>query len=194
MGITPMTTQSDGATPPSQSLDLRTVIDAIPALVVSALPDGSVEFVNQGWREYTGRSLEGLTGSGWQAVIHPADLRKFVDEWNAARAAGKPFENEARVRRADGQYHCFLIRKVPLRDRTDQIVRWYGNAYDIDDRKQAEEALRKSEEQWRDVFENNPTMYFMVDEAGSVLAVNPFGAEQLGYKGDELVGQPVVDV
>jgi len=83
---------------------------------------------------------------------------------------------------------------VPLRDRTDQIVRWYGNAYDIDDRKQAEEALRKSEEQWRDVFENNPTMYFMVDEAGSVLAVNPFGAEQLGYRVDELVGQPVLNI
>ena len=57
--------------------------------------------------------------------------------------------------------------------------------------KKAEEALRLSEEQWRDVFENNPIMYFMVDAAGKVMAVNPFGAEQLGYRVDELVGQPV---
>ena len=65
---------------------------------------------------------------------------------------------------------------------------------DIEDLKQAEEALRRSEEQWRDVFENNPTMYFMVDAAGKVMAVNPFGAEQLGYKVDELVGLPVLSV
>src|ERR1700681_156843 len=61
-------------------------------------------------------------------------------------------------------------------------------------RKDTEEALRTSEQQWRDVFENNPTMYFMVDAAGLVMAVNPFGAEQLGYKSDELVGQAVLCV
>jgi PAS domain S-box-containing protein len=62
------------------------------------------------------------------------------------------------------------------------------------EREQAEEALRSSEQQWRDVFENNPTMYFMVDANGTVMAVNPFGAEQLGYTVDELVGQPVLSV
>jgi PAS domain S-box-containing protein len=99
-----------------QPLDLRSVIDTIPALVVCALPDGSVEFANQSWREYTGSSLEQLTGWGWLNVIHPHDLPKFMDEWTAARAAGKPFKNEARVRRVDGEYRWFLISKVPLRD------------------------------------------------------------------------------
>jgi PAS domain S-box-containing protein len=65
---------------------------------------------------------------------------------------------------------------------------------DVTDRKRAEAELRTSEQQWRDVFENNPTMYFMVDAAGNVMAVNPFGAEQLGYTVDELVGQPVLTV
>jgi PAS domain S-box-containing protein len=135
-------TGSHDAGRPGTALDLRTVIDTIPALVVCALPDGSLEFVNQNWREYTGSSLEQLTGWAWQSVIHPDDVSKFMDEWNAARTAGKPFENEARVRRADDQYHWFSIRKVPLRDQTGQIVRWYGTGYDIEDRKQAENRIR----------------------------------------------------
>jgi PAS domain S-box-containing protein len=65
---------------------------------------------------------------------------------------------------------------------------------DITERRRAEEALRESEEQWRAVFEHNPTMYFMVDAAGTVLSVNPFGAEQLGYTVEELVGRSVLNV
>jgi PAS domain S-box-containing protein len=103
-------------------------------------------------------------------------------------------ESEARLRGADGKYRWWLIRNVPLRDEQRNIVKWYGTAFDIEDRKRAEAQLRESEEQWRDVFENNPVMYFMVDTAGMVVAVNPFGAEQLGYKADELVGKPVLSV
>ena len=137
-----MSAEAQGATRKGEPLDLRTVIDTIPALVVSALPDGSVDFVNQAWREYTGSSLDELTGWGWRTLIHPDDVSRFMDEWSMARSAGKPFENEARVRRADGQYHWFLIRKVPLRDQADHIVRWYGTGYDIEDRKHAEDNLR----------------------------------------------------
>lgn len=137
-----MSAEAQGATRKGEPLDLRTVIDTIPALVVSALPDGSVDFANQAWREYTGSSLDELTGWGWRTLIHPDDVSRFMDEWSMARSAGKPFENEARVRRADGQYHWFLIRKVPLRDQADHIVRWYGTGYDIEDRKHAEDDLR----------------------------------------------------
>src|SRR6266508_2990880 len=101
---------------------------------------------------------------------------------------------EFRARRADGEYRWILSRAVPLRDELGHIIRWYGASIDIDDRKQAEQELRKSEEQWRDVFENNPTMYFMVDAAGTVLSVNPFGAEQLGYTVEELVGRSMLHV
>src|ERR1700730_1847755 len=173
---------------------LRLVIDTIPAHVWSARPDGSVDFINRRWLESTGLAMEDALGWDWGSVVHPADLASYVDEWHAALAAGEPMESEARLRRADGKYRWWLIRNVPLRDELGNIVKWYGTAVDIEDRKRVEEALRQSEEQWRDVFENNPTMYFMVDAAGTVIAVNPFGAEQLGYKTDELVGRPVLGV
>jgi PAS domain S-box-containing protein len=137
-----MAVEAGGAKQLGNPVDLRTLIDTIPALVVCALPDGSLEFVNQTWREYTGCPLEQLTGWGWQTVIHPDDISKFMDEWNAARAAGNPFENEVRVRRADGEYRWFLVRKVPHRDASGHIIRWLGTGQDIQELRIAEARLR----------------------------------------------------
>jgi len=173
---------------------LRLVIDTIPAHVWSTRPDGSVDFINRRWLETTGMAMEDALGWDWGAVVHPDDLARYVDEWRAALATGEPMECEARLRRADGKYRWWLTRNVPLRDELGNIVKWYGTAVDIEERKRAEAQLRESEEQWRDVFENNPTMYFIVDAVGTVVAVNPFGAEQLGHNVNELVGQPVLGV
>src|SRR5262249_6324758 len=124
---------------------LRLVIDTIPGLVWSALPDGSAEFLNQRWLEYTGLSLkEGLDWGG-KVAVHPEDLARFMEEWKTALTEGKPLETEARLRRADGEYRWLLIRAVPLRDEARKIVKWYGASADIEDRKRAEEALSKSQ-------------------------------------------------
>ena len=124
---------------------LRLAIDTIPGLVWSALPDGSAEFLNQRWLEYTGLSLkEGLDWGG-KVAVHPDDFARFMDEWKAALAEGKPLETEARLRRADGEYRWLLIRAVPLRDETGKIVKWYGTSTDVEDLKRAEEALSKSQ-------------------------------------------------
>src|SRR5499426_520649 len=120
---------------------LRLAIDTIPGLVWSVLPDGSAEFLNQRWLEYTGLSLkEGLDWGG-KVAVHPEDLARFLDEWKAAMAEGKPLETEARLRRADGEYRWLLIRAVPLRDETGKVVNWYGTSTDVEDLKRAEEAL-----------------------------------------------------
>jgi PAS domain S-box-containing protein len=121
---------------------LRLVIDTIPSMVWSALPDGSIDFVNQPWAEYHGLTVEDLcrTGGGWR-VIHPDDVAQTVDSWRAALAAGTPSEYELRVRRADGEYRWFLSRAVPLRDELGNILRWYGTITDIEDRKRAEMLL-----------------------------------------------------
>jgi PAS domain S-box-containing protein len=121
---------------------LRSVIDTIPALVWSKLPDGSADFLNQRFREYTGLSMEDGLGEGWLKAIHPQDRASSIDEWRAAFAAGEPFEFESHLRRADGQYLWFLFRGAPFRDETGKIVKWYGSTTDIEDRKRAEEQSR----------------------------------------------------
>jgi PAS domain S-box-containing protein len=121
--------------------ELRDVIDTIPAIVWSALPDGSNVYVNRRFIEYSGMSAEQSAGSGWRGAIHPADLERQVGKWMEAVAIGKPLENEVRFRRSDGQYRWHLDRGVPLRDEAENIVKWYGVVTDIEDRKRAEEAL-----------------------------------------------------
>jgi PAS domain S-box-containing protein len=116
--------------------ELRIIIDAIPAMSWSALPDGSPDFFNQRWLAYTGLSLE-EGRSCWMLAFHPEERPRIEEEWRATVATGAPFEKEARIRRADGEYRWFLIRAVPLRDELGRIVKWYGTITDIEDRKRA---------------------------------------------------------
>src|SRR6202790_4063835 len=115
---------------------LRLIIDTIPIIVWRKLPDGSADFLNRNFREYTGLSLDQGLGWGWMNAFHPHD--RLMEEWRAALAAEKPFEKEARLRRADGQYRWFLIRAVPLLDNQGNLVKWYGVTIDIEDRKRWE--------------------------------------------------------
>ena len=124
---------------------LRLVIDTIPAYAWSARPDGSVDFINQRFLEFTGRSMQDILGRGWESLLHPEDLASYVGQWQAAVATGEPMESEARVRRADGDFRWLLIRNVPLRDELGGIVKWYGTSVDIEERHRAEDALRQSE-------------------------------------------------
>jgi PAS domain S-box-containing protein len=120
---------------------LRTIIDTIPTIAWRTSPDGSGEYWNQRWHDYTGLSLEAVRGWGWQTVIHPEDLGEITATWLRFLAAGRPGEVEGRLRRFDGEYRWFLFRFCPLRDETGNIVNWYGTNTDIEDRKRAEALL-----------------------------------------------------
>jgi PAS domain S-box-containing protein len=127
-----------------QERKLRDVIETIPTFAWTALPDGSIDFVNHYWKEYTGLSTERTVGSGWREAAHPEDVARNVEKWRASLANGEPFEDEVRYRRAaDGQYRWFLSRAVPLRDGQGTILKWYGTSADIEDRKRAEEEREK---------------------------------------------------
>jgi PAS domain S-box-containing protein len=123
----------------------RLIVDSIPGLVAVFTPGGEVEFVNRQVLEYFGRTLEELKRWGTGGTTHPEDLPRVVELFTQSIASGDPFEFEVRARRVDGVYRWFQSRGFPLRDTTGHIVRWYNLLIDIDERKRAEEELRRSE-------------------------------------------------
>ncbi len=130
--------------------ELRLIVDTIPAIVARYRPDGTPDFVNQTWRDYTGLTSDDLKGNRWGIAIHPDDVARVTEQWRLHLATGEPFVVEQRLRRADGEYRWHVVHRTPLRDETGEIVNWYAAAYDIEDRKTAEEALRESEQRFRD--------------------------------------------
>ena len=106
---------------------LQTLIDTVPSFLWTSLPDGSKEYLNKRWYEYTGLSLEEGKGWGWKVVVHPDDLDRLIREWLALVEARKPGELETRIRRYDGEYRWFLIRIVPQLDAEGNVVRWFGS-------------------------------------------------------------------
>ena len=123
---------------------LRLVINTIPAMAWSVRPDGVVDFLNQRWLDYAGLSLEEYVKDP-TGPIHPDDVPRVLQKWQAQMTIGEGYEDEMRLRRADGKYRWFLVRTEPLRDERGNLVKWYGSSTDIEDRKQAEERLRHSE-------------------------------------------------
>src|SRR5713226_1722295 len=138
--------------------ELRDVVDTIPAIVWSALPDGSNAYVNSRFVEYSGMSAEQLAGSGWHAATLPDDLQQHERKWLACVRTGEVFEDEVRFRRADGQYRWHLQRGVPLRDEDGNIIKWYGVLTDIEDRKRAEEKIQEQEIELRQILDLVPQL------------------------------------
>ena len=130
-----------------ESLDIQVLVDSIPALIHTARPDGYLDYFNKPWLEYLGVSLDKVAGWNWTAFIHPEDIDGIVAKWRASLATGEIFEYETRVRRANGEYRWMFHRKVPLRDANGNIVKWYGSSLDFDERKTAEDHLRRNAEE-----------------------------------------------
>jgi formate hydrogenlyase transcriptional activator len=116
-------------------------VDAIPTLAWSARPDGSAEFLNRRWLDYTGLSAEEASDWGWIAALHTEDRDRLMDFWRHLLDSGEAGEIEARLRRYDGDYRWFLFRVEPVRDNHGGILKWYGANTDIEDRKRAEALL-----------------------------------------------------
>lgn len=123
----------------------RALIDTIPQQIWSGPPDGSNDFANERLRSYVGLGSEELHGQGWEVILHPDDRKRVKKAWHESVTNGTPYEQEERHRGVDGNYRWFLNRAVPMRDAEGRILRWYGTNTDIEDRKRAEEALRRSE-------------------------------------------------
>jgi PAS domain S-box-containing protein len=165
--------------------ELRQMIDTIPIPVASYSADARRDFVNAAWKQYTGLSDEAALGTEWSVVAHPDHIATGEKMWRDALAAGEPWHTEERVRRADGQYRWFAIDRVAARDENGNIIKWYGTAYDIEDRKRAEHALRESEAKFRDYAETASDWFWEIgpDYKFTLLTENAFGphsADRIG--------------
>ena len=160
--------------------ELRPVVDALPGLVWSALPNGSVELLNRRWREYTGLDLSELSTATWQSAIHPDDLPRWLDRWRSASTSNEPWELDLRLRRADGAYRWFLCRACPETDASGQVTRWCGINIDIDDRRRAETDLHTIETNYSGWVEGFPGLMVTMSVAGQV---ERFSREVLDYFG-----------
>jgi PAS domain S-box-containing protein len=164
--------------------ELRLTIQTIPAFVLSALPDGSVDFVSQRFTDYTGLSEEAWLGDGWLNATHPDDRDGAAERWRVALRTGEPVEVEIRLRRSDGTYRWFLGRSVPLRDEAGHIVKWYATVTDIEDRKRSEERLRRSEAYLREVQRLVHMGSTATDMSSGVLTASPEFLRIHGYDPD----------
>jgi len=165
---------------------LRKIIDTIPTLAWCSLPDGTGEFWNRRWHDYTGLSPEAARGWGWQDAIHPEDLKEITDKWLGFLASGQPGEVEGRLRRFDGVYRWFLFRAEPLRDESGNIVNWYGTDTDIEDLKRAEAKLRQDEEELRRMTDAIPQTIIVLNPDGKAIYANRVALEYTGLSLDDV--------
>jgi len=150
---------------------LRIMIDQIPTPAWCCRPDGTTEFLNQPWLDYTGLSMEQALGWGWKVTIHPDDQGTLMDAWLGILASEEQGQAEARIRRFDGAYRWFLLCAVPVRNERDEVIRWYGTNTDIEELKRVEDQLRRDNRELRQIIDAIP-------QAVAVLA--PDGNERYG--------------
>ena len=181
-----MPLSGDSSSRSVRSLDIRLIVDRIPAFAWSTHPDGSVEFVNQRWREYAGLSHEESQGWGWQAAIHPEDLPSLTKKRQELLTSGEPGDIEARMRRNDGVFRWFLIRFEPFRDETGKAVMWYGVSTDIENLKQTQDKLREDERELRLITDAIPQTIVVLDPSGAPLYANQTTLDYTGLTADNV--------
>jgi two-component system sensor histidine kinase/response regulator len=180
----------------------RLLAEAMPQIIWTSKPDGSMEYNNKRWFEYSGLTIQQTKDQGWVAIMHPDDRQDHIDRWRKSIATGCDYENEFRLKRAsDGQYRWHLARETPLRNDQGETVQWFGTCTDIHDQKQAHGELEKSvTERTSELAGSRARLQAVLDAASdvSIVATDPNGLitvfsrgseRMLGYASEELVGK-----
>ncbi|HEY4050965.1 MAG TPA: PAS domain-containing protein, partial [Acidobacteriaceae bacterium] len=165
--------------------ELRTIVDAIPQLIVAIGADGNFLYANQAVLEYSGVTREEVGSEKFRECFHPEDMERLRDEREAAISRKVPFAYERRGRRRDGQYRWLLVQYKPLLDERREVIRWYATGTDIDDRKRAEEKLRRSEWNLLEAQRLGHTGSWSVDIASGTVTASPELLRLVGFKPGE---------
>lgn len=152
--------------------ELQLLVESIPAHVVVTTPSGDVETVNRPTLEYFGKTFEELRDWATSDIIHPDDLQHTIAALQNGLEAGRAYNVESRYRRADGVYRWFNVLGLPLLDGDGRILRWLHLMSDIDDRKRAEEVLRASENDLREIINSIPGQILTLSPAGEIQTAN----------------------
>jgi len=175
-------------------IDLGRVLDALPAMVWTAMPDGRIDFVNRRLSEHTGLEVEGAHGWDLRAVVSPGDLQKVLQGWRSIVASGKAGEIAARIRRRDGEYRWCLLQCCPMHNEAGGVSKWYGTCTDVEDLRRAEDALRLRELDFQLIVDSIPVPVAITTPSGEVEGLNQPTLDYFGKTFDELKGWKASDV
>jgi two-component system, cell cycle sensor histidine kinase and response regulator CckA len=170
----------------------KTLADFGRALIWTSGVDGKCDYFNRTWLAFTGRTFEQELGDGWAEGVHPDDLERCLHVYTSAFECREPFSMDYRLRRYDGEYRWIQDDGIPRYDSQERFIGYIGHCLDITDRKRTEEALRESEERYRDITENSLTGIFMYQDGRSVFA-NRRLAEMVGYTVEEVLSIPFLE-
>lgn len=173
--------------------NLRHAMDLNPQVPWTARPDGVIENVGERWLALTGLTHEDALAEGWKQVSHPDDRCHIAKAWSHSVGTGESYDIEHRIRLAAGEYRWVRSRAFSRRDEEGRIVRWYGWTEDIHERKEAELALRRSEGNLTDFFDNSAIGLHWVGADGLVLRVNQAELDLLGYTREEYLGHHIAE-
>jgi PAS domain S-box-containing protein len=172
----------------------RLLVETIPALVWRGTSEGELDYLNERAVEYLGHTAQSLIGGGWIELVHPDHRDATVRRWLHSATTGSSYDDIYKIRRADGQYRWIQSIGEPFYDTEGRIVHWYGLIIDIDDRKRAEQELRRSEARKATILDSALDCIVSIDREGCITEFNPAAERTFGYRRDEVVGQELADV
>jgi PAS domain S-box-containing protein len=173
----------------------RIMADGSPSPIWVTNAKGERIFANKQYLEYFGVSEQEMKGGEWKPFLHPEDAPTYVESFLSSLKECRPFSAEARVRRADGQWRWIESHAEPRLSREGELLGFVGITQDVTERKRAEEVLRRSEEQFHRLFEDDLTADFITTPEGEILLCNPAFARTFGFsRAEDVVGTSIVDL